>query len=159
RAFQKMFRDFEIEFSRERHDEIYAPDWYAMYRALELPQELWPEADRRWLQHYAEEEPHLIAGASATIETLRERGLLLGVVSSGTRSRIEREIERLGLGGVFATLVCNEDVANRKPHPEGLESAMRAIGCEAGWCCFVGDTPEDIAMGKAARMWTIAVPS
>jgi HAD superfamily hydrolase (TIGR01549 family) len=159
RAFQKMFREFGIDFTRERHDELYAPDWYGMYRMLELPPEQWEQADRRWLHHYADEEPHLIEGAAEAIAALRARGLQLGIVSSGTRSRIEREIERLDLTGVFGALVCNEDVVNRKPHPEGLEHAIRAIGCDAGCCCFVGDTPEDIGMGKAARMWTVAVPS
>jgi len=60
---------------------------------------------------------------------------------------------------MFCTLVCNEDVTNRKPHPEGLERAMREAGCDAAACCFVGDTPEDIRMGKTAGVFTIGVTS
>jgi HAD superfamily hydrolase (TIGR01549 family) len=159
RCFQKTFREFGIEMTAARHDEIYAPDWYTMYTALGLPREMWPQADRRWLEHFDGEEPHLLDGAAAAIEDLRRRGLRVGIVSSGTRHRIERELQRLGLTGVFGALVCNEDVAKRKPHPEGLERALALLGSLPAEGCMVGDTPEDIRMGQAAGVWTVGVPS
>ena len=159
RAFQKMFGEFGIACTEERHDELYAPDWHGMYRALDLPREVWPHADRRWLHHFGEEQPALVEGAAGVLAALAGRGMELGIVSSGTRSRILRELERLGLAKTFGVVVSNEDVANRKPHPEGLERAMRALACPPEACCFVGDTPEDILMGKAAEVLTVAVPS
>jgi HAD superfamily hydrolase (TIGR01509 family) len=159
RAFQKMFCEFGIAFTQERHDELYAPDWYGMYRALELPPDMWTQADRRWLHHYGEERPALIDGAAPTLHALRQLGLRLAIVSSGTRSRIRQELERLELNGLFDAVVCNEDVEQRKPHPEGLELAMRMLNCAPEQCCFVGDTPEDIRMGQTARVLTVAVPS
>jgi pyrophosphatase PpaX len=130
-----------------------------MYRTLGLREELWPDADARWLHHFRDEHPELLDGAWEALAALRARGILLGIVSSGTRSRIERELRRLNLDGTFGALVCNEDVARRKPHPEGLELAMAALGRSPGECCFVGDTPEDIAMGRTAGVLTVAVPS
>jgi len=159
RAFQKMFAEFDICFTPEQHDEIYQPDWYEMYRAMSFPQECWQRADARWLHHFQDEHPDLIAGAGDVLDRLAARGLRLGIVSGGTRSRIERELVRMGRRDTFCTLVCNEDVANRKPHPEGLERAMREAGCDPAVCCFVGDTPEDIRMGKAAGVFTIGVTS
>lgn len=159
RAFQKMFAEFGIDFTAARHDEIYQPDWYEMYRALDFPECHWPQADQRWLHHFRDEHPDLIDGAGAALDQLSERGLRLGIVSGGTRSRIESELRRMGRREMFGVLVCNEDVAHRKPHPEGLERAMQALDCPTAACCFVGDTPEDILMGKTAGVLTVGVTS
>jgi HAD superfamily hydrolase (TIGR01509 family) len=159
RAFQRMFGEFGIELTAERHDELYAPDWYTMYEALGLPRDVWSQADRRWMEHYEREEPELIAGAAAAVETLRARGLAMGVVSSGSRARIVRELERSGLARAFDALVANEDVVERKPHPEGLLRALAALNRTAASCCYVGDAPADIVAARAAGMVAIGVGS
>ena len=159
RAFQKMFAEFGVDFTPEQHDEIYQPDWYEMYRAMGFPREHWGQADERWLHHFSDEHPELIEGAGAVLDRLSARGFRLGIVSGGTRSRIERELVRMGRRDEFCVMICNEDVVNRKPHPEGLERAMRATACTPATCCFVGDTPEDIQMGKRAGVYTVAVTS
>lgn len=86
-------------------------------------------------------------------------GFRLGVVSSGTESRVFREIEQAGLAGSFAVVICNEHVDNKKPHPEGLEIAIRRLSSTNQECGYVGDAPEDIQMGKRANVLTIAVRS
>ena len=48
---------------------------------------------------------------------------------------------------------------NKKPHPEGLETAMRALGCASAATCYIGDSPEDIEMGKRAKVFTVGVRS
>ena len=98
-------------------------------------------------------------GAQETISGLKERGYRLGVVSSGSECRVGREIRELGLEGFFETVVCNEQMKNKKPHPEGLETAMSSLGCSTEATCYVGDSPEDIEMGKRARILTVGVRS
>jgi phosphoglycolate phosphatase-like HAD superfamily hydrolase len=83
----------------------------------------------------------------------------MGVVSSGNDCRINREIKELGLAGFFEVVICHEQIKNRKPHPEGLEMAMRALSCLPTEACYVGDTPEDIEMGKRAGTLTVGVRS
>jgi phosphoglycolate phosphatase-like HAD superfamily hydrolase len=48
---------------------------------------------------------------------------------------------------------------NKKPHPEGLETAISLIDRLPGECCYVGDSPEDIEMGRRAGMLTVGVRS
>jgi beta-phosphoglucomutase-like phosphatase (HAD superfamily) len=55
-------------------------------------------------------------------------------------------------------VIGNEDVENKKPHPEGLELAMRRLGKNHKNCCYVGDCPIDIIMGKHAGVLTIGIP-
>jgi HAD superfamily hydrolase (TIGR01549 family) len=157
RAFEKSLAEFGLSFTRAEYTAVYTPAWTRMYEAFGLPKESWTLADRRWLDHYEGEEPELLPGAATVVEQCRAGGMQLGIVTGANRDRIRREFERLGLA--FGAIVCHEDVVNRKPHPEGIERALADLGARAGDCCFVGDAPEDIEMGKRAGVFTIGVGS
>ncbi len=158
-AFQKSFADMGLPLDFETYNRIYSPNWYLMYEQLQLPRPRWDEADERWLRHYADETPRLLADGCATLDTLINRKYVLGIVTSGTRSRVEREIGALGLRDVFRIVVCNEDVVNKKPHPEGLELALDRLQKKPEDCCYVGDCPDDMIMGRRANVLTVAIPS
>jgi HAD superfamily hydrolase (TIGR01509 family) len=156
-AFRKAQADLGIPVTRDYYEQIYSPNWYTMYETLHLPQEKWQEADCLWLQHYGEEIPDLIESAKHVLDELGHKGYCLGIVTSGSRLRVLREIKMLGLTESFGAVVCNEDVANKKPHPEGLEMAMSRMDKRREVCCYVGDSPDDVEMGKRASIRTIAV--
>jgi phosphoglycolate phosphatase-like HAD superfamily hydrolase len=80
-------------------------------------------------------------------------------VSSGNDCRVAREINELGLNNIFEVVVCNEQMKNKKPHPEGLKTAMRSLGSSQEESCYVGDSPEDIEMGRKAAVLTVGVRS
>jgi HAD superfamily hydrolase (TIGR01509 family) len=158
-AFEKTFGDLGITFTREIYEACYSPNWYTMYETLSLPKDNWKAADELWLEHYGDEPPRLVERAGETLQTLRERGYRLGIVTSGTERRVIREIQQLGLTSTFEALICNEHIVNKKPHPEGLEKAMRLMGRAKDNCSYVGDAPEDVRMGKNAGLMTVAVRS
>ena len=158
-AFTKMFSDLGLDFDREVYERIYSPNWYSMYEALGLAKEKWRQADDLWILHYGKEPPSLVEGGRRTIEELCRRGYGLGVVSSGSESRVLREIRTLELLSTFQVVICNEDTVNKKPHPEGLHRAMKALRKGPESCCYVGDSPEDIEMGKQAKLLTVGVRS
>jgi HAD superfamily hydrolase (TIGR01662 family) len=158
-AFQKSFAVLGLPFPRDVYEASYSPNWYTLYEAMGLEKERWDEADKLWLQHYGQQTADLIPGAREAIEHLQRSGYHLGVVSSGSKSRLAREIEHLKLQAVFEVIVCNEDMIRKKPHPEGLHSAINQLNCVADRTCYVGDSPEDIQMGKRAGVMTVAVRS
>ena len=158
-AFQKTFDDLRVTFTREFYETRYSPNWYAMYEALKLPKEEWKRADELWLEHYGEQPPKLVDSAGPTISELQSRGYRLGIVTSGTHRRVAREIKQLGLLSTFQAVICNEHIVNKKPHPEGLEQAMRLLNSAPETCSYVGDAPEDVQMGKSAGVLTVAVRS
>jgi HAD superfamily hydrolase (TIGR01509 family) len=158
-AFTKMFEDMGLHFDRQVYENLYSPNWYSMYETLGLPRERWQQADELWIRHYGEESPSLVAGGRQTIDELCRRRYSLGVVSSGSESRVRREIKELDLTATFQVVICNEDTVNKKPHPEGLLKAMQAMGKKPEVCSYVGDSPEDIEMGRQARMLTVGVRS
>ena len=101
----------------------------------------------------------LVEGSRDALDELICRGYCLGIVTSGSRIRVSRELKTLGLEEIFGTVVCSEDVVNKKPHPEGLEMAMKHLDKRPETCCYVGDSPVDMEMGKRAGMQTIGILS
>lgn len=158
-AFKKSFEILGIEFHQPTYEKTYSPNWYSMYEAMGIPKEKWDTADELWIKHYGEQTATLVEGAKETLLDLHRKGYRLGVVSSGSDCRVSREIQQLGLAPVFALVVCNEHMVMKKPHPEGLETAMRQLQVMAADCCYVGDSPEDIQMGKSANVLTVGVRS
>ena len=157
-AFQKSMSSLGISINFELYAGIYSPDWRRMYGALGLPLEKWAEAEDLWTGYYGDNVPDMVPGANEVLRALRQQGYGLGIVSSGTGGRVRREINACGLEELFKVVVCGEDVRNSKPHPEGLETAMKAMDRAPEACCYVGDNPDDMAMGQRARVRTIGIP-
>jgi HAD superfamily hydrolase (TIGR01549 family) len=158
-AYEKAFAELGVPFDHETYRAVYSPNWLSVYEGMGLPKEKWPRADELWTHHYGELSAELIEGAGETLAQLRQKGFRMGVVSSGNDCRVNREIEELGLAGFFEVVICHEQISNRKPHPEGLETAIRLLGCAPAEVGYVGDTPEDVEMGKSAGVLTVGVRS
>jgi HAD superfamily hydrolase (TIGR01509 family) len=157
-AFQKALSDLGIPLEPELYEKIYSPNWYSMYAALQLPENKWQEADDLWLLHYAYMRAPLVQDGPYVLNELQNRGYCLGIVTSGSRMRVRRELNGFGLSAIFKTVVCNEDVINKKPHPEGLMVALEILEKRPEFCCYVGDRLEDIEMGRRAGVQTIGIP-
>ena len=158
-AFQKAFAELGFAFPQDVYEASYSPNWYSIYEALELPREKWQQADDLWLQHYGEATAQLIEGVAEIVLDLHARGYRLGVVTSGSESRVCREIEASPLSKVFAAIVCNEHIVQKKPHPEGLDLALKKLNSVSAEAAYVGDAPEDVQMGKSANVLTVGVRS
>jgi HAD superfamily hydrolase (TIGR01549 family) len=158
-AFERSFADLGIPFDHEIYTRVYSPNWYSVYEAMGLPEEKWELADDLWIRHYGIQTAQPITGAKETIEALHGQGYQLGVVSSGSDCRVNREVSELGLTDFLDVVVCNEQMQNKKPHPEGLETAMQSLGRRQDESCYIGDSPEDIEMGKRAGTLTVGVRS
>jgi HAD superfamily hydrolase (TIGR01509 family) len=158
-AFEKTFDELGVPFAHAVYEATYSPNWYSTYEALGLPKEHWQSADELWIRHYGEQSAPLIEAVGETLLSLRDKGYQLAIVTSGSRSRVSREVEQCVLRDAFAVIICNEDIVNKKPHPEGLELAMREMNVAPSQCAYVGDAPEDIEMGRRGQVMTIGVRS
>jgi phosphoglycolate phosphatase len=152
-----MFAEFEIPFDRETYARTYSPNWYQTFRMLGLGEEHWSRADERWLAHFANERVDLLDGARHVVESLTARGLSTGIVTSGGRERVERELELHGLAPHLHERVYGTEVKEKKPHPEGLLLCLDRLKVHTADAVFVGDSPEDIEMARAAGVYSVAV--
>jgi HAD superfamily hydrolase (TIGR01509 family) len=158
-AFERSFAELGVAFDHDTYRRVYSPNWYSVYQAMGLPHDKWDRADELWIQHYGDQTAEPIDGVTETIKALRDQGYHLGVVSSGSECRVNREVSELGLAEFFDVVVCNEQMENKKPHPEGLETALQSLGRRCHEAVYIGDSPEDIEMGKRAGTLTIGVRS
>lgn len=148
-AYLAMFRALGVPWGRAEIDRHYSPDWYRVYRAAGIPRRDWPRADRLWAQHYRRQRPRLLAGARRVLAWTAER-YRLGLVTSGNRARVRRQLREFGLRGYFRACVCGEDAPRRKPHPAPLRQALARLELAARECLYIGDAPEDVEMARAA---------
>jgi HAD superfamily hydrolase (TIGR01549 family) len=158
RCFARLFASFDIPFDRQAFERSYSPTWYRTYAALGLPEKEWEEADRRWLGFYQEQRSELISGAREALARLRDSNWLQGLVTSGNRTRVTAELTALGVDHFFQTVVCSEDSRNKKPHPESLLLALEQLAITPQQAVYVGDSPEDIEMARAAGVRSIGIP-
>ena len=56
-------------------------------------------------------------------------------------------------------MISRDDVTHFKPNPEPLWRAAALVGCAPRDCLYIGESPYDIQAGKAAGVYTVAVPS
>jgi pyrophosphatase PpaX len=156
RAYLSMFHALGIKWTERELAQHYSPNWLRVYRAAQLPRSKWIEADRLWTRAYKLENPSLLPGARRVVRLLAQK-YELGIVTSGNRPRVRRQLREFELAGYFSACVCSEDAAKRKPHPAPLQLALKRLRRDPQHCVYVGDTAEDIEMARRAGVRAIGV--
>ncbi|HWO00371.1 MAG TPA: HAD hydrolase-like protein [Blastocatellia bacterium] len=95
-------------------------------------------------------------GVRQAMAELKERGYLVGVVTSKGREIGRRGLELCSLSCFLDVAVFLEDTDHHKPRPEPLLKALELLGARAGLAAYVGDSPYDLIAGRAAGMRTVA---
>ncbi|MBV9495795.1 MAG: HAD family hydrolase [Acidobacteria bacterium] len=157
RCYVRMFASFGIEFDRETYARTYSPNWYHTFECVGLAREHWSEADTRWLAHFATETVSLLPSALPALDALRRHGVRRGIVTSGGRERVSRELVAHGVHEHFEHVVFGDDVPHKKPHPDPLHLCLSRLGIDAAHAAYIGDSPEDVLMARAAGVYAIGV--
>jgi pyrophosphatase PpaX len=155
-AYLAMFKEMGIGWGLEELEKNYSPNWYQVYRAAKLPRTLWNDADRSWRAHYAKHRPKLISGVRRVLSRLGGKHSL-GLVTSGDRDRVLRQLRQFRLTRLFSARVCSGDTLRKKPHPEPLKLALRQMKLEPEFCVYVGDSAQDVEMARSAGVLAIGV--
>ena len=98
-----------------------------------------------------------VPGALETLASLRARGLDLAVVSNWDVGLAEH-LERLGIHGLFSTVVTSAEAGAAKPDPAVFRIALERLGVDAERALHVGDEDEDSRGAAAAGMRFAAAP-
>jgi pyrophosphatase PpaX len=96
-------------------------------------------------------------GVVEPVRDLKERGVKLGVVTSKMPWSTKRGLELCGFDGMFDAFVTADDVKKHKPDPEPVLRALELLQSTPEESVFVGDSPHDMAAGRAAGVKTAAV--
>jgi phosphoglycolate phosphatase len=112
-------------------------------------------------RHYAE-----VNGVASTIYPgvmeglayLKARGVPMGVITNKANVFTDQLLERLGLTSWFAVVVGGDTTPNKKPHPDPVLYACKALGSEPGENLHIGDSMNDIEAARAAGCPVYCVP-
>ncbi|MHB9025099.1 MAG: HAD family hydrolase [Armatimonadota bacterium] len=130
--------------------ELLAPDHA---RALNFRREAMERLSS--LEYEAAAHTHLLPEIVPTLTRLQQSGFRLGIVTRNSSAAVALIIGSAPLP--YDALLCREDVHQPKPHPDHVLHMLRLLDGTPEAALMVGDHPMDIAMGKAARMGTVAV--
>ena len=95
-------------------------------------------------------------GINELLEELERRGIAWGISTNKPRYLTEPLLEKLDIQPPPGSVVCPDDINDRKPHPETLYLNCRHLGCAPHEAIYVGDHKRDIEAGRRAGMYTIA---
>ena len=91
-----------------------------------------------------------------TLDTLKQQGYLLGIVTNGRGQIQNRSIDGLGIRDAFDTFLISAIEQVRKPEPEIFCRAAQQLGVAVQDSVFIGNNPEaDILGAKRVGMKTI----
>jgi putative hydrolase of the HAD superfamily len=130
-----LLRDVGVEISADELD-----------RYLEAEHEAWGPAAQ------------LGSTTHALLESLRNRGLKLGIVSNAFDPGwlLHRDLERAGVAERVDFAVFSSELGVRKPHPRIFEVALDALATAPENALFVGDRLDaDVAGAKQVGMTTV----
>ena len=122
---QRVIRGSGVDVSLETADKIWR-------RIQQIPYDLAPFPD-----------------AAPTLRTLRDRGLMTGLISNMDMSG-ERLVAQLSLAGLFHVAVTSGDVGAAKPDPAIFRSALSRAGVHANEAVHVGDQLSSDVQGALA---------
>lgn len=93
--------------------------------------------------------PTVVAGITA----LAQSGVKIGIVTTQARRRLHFLLPPVV--GMVASVVIGWEDARPKPAPDGITLACARLGVAPDSALFVGDTPTDLAAGRAAGVRTL----
>lgn len=95
-------------------------------------------------------------GIEDLLAELDDRNIRWGIATNKPRAYTEPLLDRLAINPAPGSVVCPDDVGERKPHPESLYLNCKQLGCAPHQAIYIGDHLRDIEAGRRAGMYTIA---
>jgi phosphoglycolate phosphatase len=92
-----------------------------------------------------------------TLTELKNRGLVLTIASSRSKTSLTNYIKDLGIEALISYVLGADDVVEGKPNPEPVNRTLEKFGFKPEEAIVVGDTVFDVDMGKNAGTKTCGV--
>ena len=83
---------------------------------------------------------------------LKANGRLIAVATTDDRAPTEATLRGLAVRGHVSALACGDDGIGLKPDPAMVLAICAVLHTDPGRTAIVGDTPADLAMGRAAGL-------
>lgn len=94
-------------------------------------------------------------GVPELLDGLRAADRCIGIVTGKSRRSWETTAAAAELGS-FDVVILDDDVADPKPHPDGLQQALELLDADPSTAIYVGDTLGDMQAAAAASIRGVA---
>lgn len=91
-----------------------------------------------------------LADLPATFERLRADGRRIAIVTTDDRGSTDATLRSLGVRDDVRAMVCGDEGFAMKPEPDPVFAICQAFQSDPSRVAVIGDTPADMAMGRAA---------
>jgi phosphoglycolate phosphatase len=108
------------------------------------------EVLKAYYRDHCVDQTFIYPGAKELLNTLKTRGLKLGLVSNKPHEFTLITLEKLGLMSYFTAVLGADVVARKKPDPEPLLAALEKMGISPREAVMIGDSPVDTQAARAA---------
>jgi HAD superfamily hydrolase (TIGR01509 family) len=122
------------------------------------PEEALAERERAFLEAVPTRLPTR-PGLYALVDELDQRGLVLGLATSGHRRYVELALKTIGLEDRFRAVVTGDDVKRGKPAPDIFVLAAGRLGVSPANCLALEDSVLGAQSAQAAGMTCVVVPN
>lgn len=112
---------------------------------------------REYQKEKADELVKVFEGVPEMLETLRQAGYRLAIVTSRTRESALRYLNMFGLADYFEAMVSCEDTDIHKPNPEPILLCLEKLGIGKDEAIMVGDSPFDMKCANNAEVKSVLV--
>jgi len=99
----------------------------------------------------------LYPGAVAAVETLLAEGIRVGICTNKPEGLADTLMTRLGVRGLFGSLIGADTLPTRKPDPAPFVAAVTQAGGDVARSLLVGDTVTDRETARAAGVPSVLV--
>jgi len=102
----------------------------------------------------------LFPAVQHTLQNLKEKGVRMGLITSGNKPKVMHVITMLEIKDYFEYIVTEHDVENTKPHPEPFEKIFAGMGLghtDKLHTLMIGDTEADIVGARDFGIDSVAV--
>lgn len=93
-----------------------------------------------------------VTGARATLQTLKDRNVKVGVVTRSCREYALKALRAARLLEFVDVIVARDDCANHKPDPEPLVQGLKLLGSTEEETVMVGDSMADFHCSENAKV-------
>jgi len=97
----------------------------------------------------------LYNNAFAVVESLKNEGKQLALITTSARETIQKPLENSQLESFFDTIITAEDVTNHKPDPEPVDKAISLLGGTKEQAIIIGDSKSDLGAAQNATIDSI----
>lgn len=150
-------RELDVKWFKQ----IYSTDYIQNLRALGIPDSRAKESGQLFFENFepATDSCRLFPGVERVIKGLAEQFPKMGIYTVSRRAQLIKHLRKNHLERFFQVLIGYDDLLERdekgpliKPHPHGLQLALKKLGSKPERTAYIGDGIIDYKTGRNAKV-------